>query len=553
MLTLEDTLRIAGDVDHTPAEIDEEIRGMLPYYLWIDNHYVDEFDWMRGGPECRRVHCEACEGDFVEQKRRSMTPYPHGGKAVCPMCGRIVTARHLGRSFRGLENKLDVVYYKPGAEPGTVVAVAVRARRYFAAAPATRPWEQELTIIPNGVAAFKWGEGAGRAEARQIWEETRHGLWARVGYVWKEIKKVSHLRFGDEGSFGQPTPDRVTLTKTFERAARGTLFEKAWDDAYWRSTDYGDGVAALAFIAANPICEYLKRLNAAPLVFARVANTMPWRRVNWRATSAAQALRVSPQRWGQIKGAKAEITPGLLTVIQLADERGWRCGVDTADAAAWMIRNESRDARVRLIEALELLPEGKRGKGLKYLARAVRQNRRLTLGDVMDYWLALRDTQADLADDAVAFPANFEEAHDRQARRKIDIKNAKLDQSIKARLPELRKRFGFEFGGLILRPMESAAEMVREGNVLGHCVGGYVSRYAAGHTVICALRRAVNPDMPWRTIEINPATGKVIQDRGYKNDWGGREYGVTPIYRAMLDLFWQAWTERKTKKEVKSA
>ena len=74
-------------------------------------------------------------------------------------------------------------------------------------------------------------------------------------------------------------------------------------------------------------------------------------------------------------------------------------------------------------------------------------------------------------------------------------------------------------------------------------MGGYIDRYAKGDTVICVLRRDVEPDRPWRTVEISPKTGKLIQDRGYRNDTS-MGTPLTPQYKAALDLFWEAWGER---------
>ena len=74
-------------------------------------------------------------------------------------------------------------------------------------------------------------------------------------------------------------------------------------------------------------------------------------------------------------------------------------------------------------------------------------------------------------------------------------------------------------------------------------MGSYVNKYSSGETVICVLRRAVDPDAPFRTVEISATTGKLVQDQGLHNDWG--KYEIDDKYRAMLELFWEAWRERK--------
>ena len=131
------------------------------------------------------------------------------------------------------------------------------------------------------------------------------------------------------------------------------------------------------------------------------------------------------------------------------------------------------------------------------------------------------------------------------------IAERREDELIEKQYKRLLREYGFSFGGLTLRPAKDGDEVRAEGKALHHCVGTYVNSYAEGRTVICVLRRDVEPDRPWRTVEINTAGG-LVQDRGYHND---TMLGtpLTKAYKAMLDLFWEAWRERKQMKERVSA
>lgn len=156
----------------------------------------------------------------------------------------------------------------------------------------------------------------------------------------------------------------------------------------------------------------------------------------------------------------------------------------------------------------------------------------------------------DLGRDANAFPSDLRAAEARaterlrRQREELDTASrAKKDEMIAKRLDQLTKRYGFSFGGLTLRPAKDSAEVIREGKALHHCVGGYVDSYAAGATAICVLRRDVDPNAPWRTVEIK--NGRVIQDRGYHNDVKNFGIPMTDAYRAALALFWEAWRERR--------
>lgn len=136
--------------------------------------------------------------------------------------------------------------------------------------------------------------------------------------------------------------------------------------------------------------------------------------------------------------------------------------------------------------------------------------------------------------------------------KRCDGLQGKLDK----RLPELEKKYCFEYDGLVLRPAKKLIELIDEGNALGHCVGHYVDSYADGRTDILFLRQKNEPDKPWRTVEFSPTTGRMIQDRGYKNDRMARpgdKCGMTPELRERLDAFWAAYHESRKKRERKSA
>lgn len=210
-------------------------------------------------------------------------------------------------------------------------------------------------------------------------------------------------------------------------------------------------------------------------------------------------------------------------------------------------RNEAANIARALDDALEYFPPERRHLALKYIGR----HREQTLSDIADLWRMIVAAGGALTD-ADAFPRDFREAHNRVLQRVTAAANTEKDKKIAARAVKLEAQYGFEFGGLILRPAMSAAEVVREGQLLHHCVGSYVEKYASGATAIFVLRRAAQPDEPWRTVEISPASGRVVQDRGLHNDWG--RYEIGDDYRAMLAMFWEAWGERKkTREERKSA
>lgn len=510
----------------------------MPYYLWIDDHFSDEIQmWDTGEARpARRFHCEACDMDRVEERKGSRwkTTYRQNEKASCPMCGAAVTVKHMGRGFSGLRHQLDAVIYGPSmTDPAGIVAYAAHLERDYGNADIRAPWELETEVQIRGIAVLIYGKGAWRFDRKVAeWDSMVPGR-----YRWQEARTLNAMNFGSY-SFNN-RPERVVLTETLEWAIEGTPFERVWDDCYMLNYELQDGLRALSMIAKYPCIEYMTKLGWSDFLVDYLRGRLPSGIINWRGRDMAGVLRLKKSRLAELKGQRIGVTPQIVATLQWADANGIRCGARVALGVGRAIFPEGRHAKKRLREVVTLLPRGKWAQALKYIAR---QSDRAILSDFEDYWKAERALGADLALDAVAFPRDFGAAHDRATHRRKFLSAQEFDAAIKRRRKKLEKQYGFQFGGLILRPAASGAEVIREGETLQHCVGGYVKSYAEGRTSIFVLRRLVEPDRPWRTVEI-ANDGHVVQDRGYKNDWGpGNE--MSDEYRAALDLFWEAWRER---------
>lgn len=546
-MTIDEALLHAGNLRTFPQDIVDRVADSMPGYLWIVDNWsgdtgLEEYDVPM--KTCRLIRCGRCDCYDIEEKRggRYRVSYPQNDIARCPFCWSEVTVKHVSRGIRHLYNRLDVVFYRRSAvDPDVVVAIAAHCMRPYGLADPREPWELEPIIDPRGIAVFDVKRRDDiRLQSRQVWQDRCDGFAEHIGYMWKRVKSMKAMSFGDDVLFMSQRPGRVLLKDTLEAAIEGTPIARAWCEAYLCGTD---GVEALDMITRHPCVEYMTKLGLDDFVVRGMNKSLPPRLINWKGANMPRVLRLSRERLGQLKGKGIRLTPNLCAVLQYVDKKGIRCGIETADGVVTACRNEAANVKKALDEALEPFPPERRPKALKYIAR----NHDLTIRDITDLWAMLLAAGGTL-NDADAFPKDFKIAHDRLIDRMESAKNAKKDIRIAARAKVLAKKFGFNFGGLILRPAETAAEVVREGQVLHHCVGTYVNKYADGETAIFVLRRAVEPDAPWRTVEISPMTGKVLQDRGLHNDWGG--YAIDDNYRAMLKMFWEAWGERKERRDT---
>lgn len=108
------------------------------------------------------------------------------------------------------------------------------------------------------------------------------------------------------------------------------------------------------------------------------------------------------------------------------------------------------------------------------------------------------------------------ETNKEEVDKRIAEVNAKFT-NIKKSYRRLRKQYYYEDDNYIIRPARSAAEIVEEGRILHHCVGGdgYLRKHDNGETYILMLRFKDEPDTPYITIEIDGQ--RVIQWYGDKD------------------------------------
>lgn len=131
--------------------------------------------------------------------------------------------------------------------------------------------------------------------------------------------------------------------------------------------------------------------------------------------------------------------------------------------------------------------------------------------EYFDYLLMRADEGYDMTNDIILYPADFVRRRDEML---LQVEKAKQDKrkkevlekfpKIKSKYRRLSEKYSAAAGGYIIRPAKDAAEIVEEGRVLHHCVGGdsYLSSHNYGNSFILFLREADKKDIPFVTVEI---------------------------------------------------
>lgn len=163
-------------------------------------------------------------------------------------------------------------------------------------------------------------------------------------------------------------------------------------------------------------------------------------------------------------------------------------------------------------------------RALKYVQRCIRQGMR-----EYNVYHMLTDTRRMLTQlghemtEHNLWPRNLQETHDRAMAEIKAIERAKeekeweKEQDIWDNIAEKLSPLCWEDGGLLIRPVSSRLELVREGDLLEHCVASYADHLKEEKSYILLIRQAEKPDTPYFTLNLSPA-GRIIQCHGYKND-----------------------------------
>lgn len=137
-----------------------------------------------------------------------------------------------------------------------------------------------------------------------------------------------------------------------------------------------------------------------------------------------------------------------------------------------------------------------------------------------DYLEMRKNLGYDMSNTVYLFPRNLNAAHaamvhefnKKEADRRL-MEVAVKYPLIKKHYRKLRKRFYYEDESFMIRPARSAEEIVMEGRILHHCVGGdtYLEKHSKETSIILFLRTVKEAEMPYITVEIDTKNLNILQ------------------------------------------
>lgn len=539
---------------HMDIETERQITELFPQYLFFRSIFEDD-GWSSSGSSFRLCTCSACGYEFEGVRINGARGKVHNEAVTCPSCGRQLTGKAVYKfkyDMPGLQSWIKTAMAWADGEGGIMIEAADARRRFT---------HDELT------GTIDW-----YPKARYYFAPGKIQMWKQIIEEWACIPGQARLSWQPSKTIGDPFNPQpmgmnpyygeyqvIGLKEALQKSAfRYCGMEDFYHFGYAVDMDSNETarhwVKYLAYAALYPQIEMAVKWNLLDAVHELITGGKKNAKVlNWSGTSPAAFLRME-------KGdARAFIRSGL----DFSDLRLWKETAPELGITAFSeIRNQFSDVGLKNLQECAQACGESLMSCAKYIqslsapcARyAVSGN---TIASIWkDYLHMAVKLGYDLSEKTVRMPKDLRERHDAAAAM-INIQKNELERkAYKKRLLRLKKRYEFSLGGLTIVIPECGEDIVTEGKILRHCVGGYAARHIEGKTTILFLRHKRRPERSFLTIELDDERERNVRIRqihGYRNE-GYNRTGAAPIQKYAWFLNpWLAWVNAGSKRDRSGA
>lgn len=503
---------------HIPGVITEDMLRFARDEVFGELHRVFVTCVGKNKSRRRMAHCTHCGYDF------SGGGMLHNEGAVCPNChfkSRVFYAWYPTRNC--VEYGSMMYWQKSPIDKNTVTAIKLNLKLDMGGSIA-QIGVPAIEAEMNEMFVFMHGKGSVRYS--RYW----NGNWYGVDAIRNPLSNDKCMTSIAEHSF--------------HASVTGTDFERMGvrDFRIWSSIECMD------MASRWPSFEYIYKLGFKGLLDEKMNGGFTYGAINWNGKTLVSVLGLTKQDINEIRSNKIHLEYSALYILRRMRKAGERTTVSEATSLDYDLRvfgkadldEMFRFGNIRRVYEYYVKQKKIKGEDGRQRYYSVNDVHR----DYKDYLSQCTRLELDRSDTAIRWPTDLHQAHQNLTVQVKYKENAELDEKVKQRAKELNG-YRFSWQGILMRPFMSPKEVVDEGQALSHCVGMYAKRYADGLTILCALRHEEAPDTPWHTVEFT-TSGKLVQCRGLRNRTSEED-------EPLLDAFWAAFEEHRTKKVRKSA
>ena len=301
----------------------------------------------------------------------------------------------------------------------------------------------------------------------------------------------------------------------------------------------------LVCFAKYPQLEMLQKLGHYDVVENLVEvgkKSFPY--VSWRAKSIYRFFKMDKQEYKQFltAGGTLELLERKNIVSSIVANPTWQKVGEYVNSCGGYYLSEAIEQMKRFHLPVK--------EGVDYLikqAKAKEKKFSSVLWDFRDYYNMASELNYDIENPVVCFPKNLDEAHDNANRNHTVLLQKRYEKQERQKLKEYEKKkkeyekqYAFSDGEFSIIIPSGIEDIIREGKLQEHCVGGYAHRHVNGALTICFLRRTDDIDTPLYTIEMH---GRLLtQVQGRKN-----KTPLTPEAKMFFDA-WLEWVRNGSKR-----
>lgn len=498
----------------------------------------------------RSCYCTACGEHFTVQRMvRTETPehrafleLRHNDATKCPKCGKQVKLKNKERLKTGasLFETERIVLCKPTSK-NEVYIYGIYAERDFQSCEAS-PGMQSIVAWDVSTVYYTTPQTA-RMFKRQ-YDYTYLGIRDNSFYERKTIgepftKTISYNKKG-----GYTALDLEQLNKTFLKYPVNCLptFCRNFEGWACRNPYNCNGwevplVKFLLLAGQNPNLEKLIKIGMGEYVCSYVQRQPMRRYINWEAKTPKEMFKMDAAKFRALR--EADFTA---EEFKLTSEIQARTGCAMQDAIA-LLKRYGELMSVHLAKTMEQTEKASLRRVRRYLEEAKEPNQRAQMW--VDYIRFAAELQYDLQRGDVLFPKNLQKAHDVAAENATSKADAERMEAYKTRYNALQRKYAYSTDGFSIVVPKGVADIVQEGRVLSHCVGGYAARHCEGKLTILFLRKSNALCKRLVTIELSENGKEILQQHGK----GNRNLTAA---EAAFTKKWIAWVQAGSKREKKT-
>lgn len=452
--------------------------------------------------KCGKTYVKKCiKGESYEASFESRAEIPRKGeKAVCSLCKAEGYYQHKGRCLNGVYSMTKTAYLiQPHKADTAVIRQYTIERQLKVGVP-------EKYIITECGRYFIGANIQQKDWNRKYWNEKEKG-WLNE---WSYKNNWGYCSNKDEEGYLWPDS---SIGDTYLKYSQ--IIQYSERVKKFKPTYYADAYKRY------PELEIIIKLKMDRLA-DRIVKGYQWLKIN-EGSSICERLGIRKSDMKALIREKGEWE--YLEVLRLEKEKGISLREDERkklQTHIGLLRGNALDTALEHMTMRKFINRLEKYSGCSMEASCgyAYEQTRHTITTYLDYLTMRQALHNDLNNPIHLYPRRINEAHAVMVRETDGKKSeAYIKQKeekyslIKQNFNEYMKKYYYEKEQLFIRPAMSAEEIILEGRIQHHCVGGdnYLKKHNDKETVILLLRHKDEPDTPYVTAEADIKGNKILQ------------------------------------------